>query len=393
MKIASVFIQDLKGFSGFQLDLTYPEGHPRAGEALDKICLIGSNGTGKSRLLKLLISYIRELVRFKSKALFIAKLEVRGRFIYSVHLRNEVLFFRDTIDEEPSWMAELMVQGAFTLEFNRKFEKYCIGFTEEPELFEELWFDNNSNDLLVYQPSEPAKNRILGLADLPLTKTRDVESYRGNYPFYNEVSPERVVEFWSLLIWTILQRDRAFKDHVKKPAYKTQSTAVMRADFLKEYPEILPGLAALWNEILEPVGLEADLENADEPISSSDPLELYIRRKGGDRINYSELGAGMRRFLFGLGHIWVLNYGRTISNGFCFVEEPETHLHPSIVQGVVGRYENLAPGQQLFMTTHSPFVAAQFDPAERLILDGNEVRRSEAEAGAEVSTILEKDFS
>lgn len=393
MKIASLFIQDLNGFSGFQLDLTYPEGHPRAGEALDRICLIGPNGSGKSRVLQLLISYIKEIVRFKSKALFIARLQVGARFLYSVHLRNEVLFFRESIDEEPSWMAELMVTGAFTLEFNRKFEKYCIGFTEEPELFEDLWFDNNSNDLLVYQPSEPQKNRILGLPDLPMTKSRDVESYRGNYPFYNEVSPERVIEFWSLLIHTILQRDKAFKEHIKKPAYKTSSTAVMRSDFNKEYPPILAGLAELWNRALRPVGMEVDLENAEEPVNPSDPLTLYVKRKGGDRVNYSDLGAGLRRYLFGLGHIWVLNYGRKIKNGFCLVEEPETHLYPAILQDIVGTYMDLVPGQQLFMTTHSPYVAAQFEPEERLIMLQNATRRSKAPSGADPATLLKTDFT
>ena len=394
MKVASLLIQDLQGFSDFQLDLTYPEGHEKAGQAMSKVCFIGKNGSGRSRMIKLLADYLREIIRFKSKHLFLAKLQAGERFIYSVHLRNEVLFFRDTIEEDPAWLVQLISAGAFTMEFNRKYEPYCIGFEEEPELFESLWFENNTNNVLIYQPSEPRKNRLMSLSGMPMTKPRDVFSLKGNYPFYNEVSPEHVTEFWSLLIYTILERDKAFKEYTQQSGNRSKPHSVMMNDFNYKYPPVVEGLAELWNPYLESAGLMVDVDNADEPVTPSDPLNLFVVRKdNNEKVDFGTLGAGLRKLLFGMGYIWILHQHRTLNAGFAFVEEPENNLHPSMIDGLIAQYTKLNQGNQLFVTTHSPLIAAQFDPAERLIWDDNQIRRSTLDKDAGFEEILKSDFA
>jgi len=54
MKIASIDIKEFRQFKNLKLDLTYPEGHEKAGEPLDKVCIIGQSGTGKTNLLELI---------------------------------------------------------------------------------------------------------------------------------------------------------------------------------------------------------------------------------------------------------------------------------------------------------------------------------------------------
>jgi len=54
MKIASIDIQEFRQFKNLTLDLTYPKGHDKAGEPLDKVCIIGQSGTGKTNLLELI---------------------------------------------------------------------------------------------------------------------------------------------------------------------------------------------------------------------------------------------------------------------------------------------------------------------------------------------------
>ncbi|MFY7888795.1 MAG: hypothetical protein ACOVOW_07800, partial [Spirosomataceae bacterium] len=54
MKIKELYIQQYHQFNAFHLDLTYPTGHPKAGQALDKVCFIGQSGTGKTSLLEVL---------------------------------------------------------------------------------------------------------------------------------------------------------------------------------------------------------------------------------------------------------------------------------------------------------------------------------------------------
>ena len=54
MKVSYLDIRNYKQFSDLELDLTYPKGHEKAGEPLDKICIIGQSGTGKTNLLDII---------------------------------------------------------------------------------------------------------------------------------------------------------------------------------------------------------------------------------------------------------------------------------------------------------------------------------------------------
>jgi len=54
MKICKIIIKGFQQFRDFELDLSYPKGHPLEGEPLEKACLIGQNGTGKSTLIRLI---------------------------------------------------------------------------------------------------------------------------------------------------------------------------------------------------------------------------------------------------------------------------------------------------------------------------------------------------
>ena len=54
MKVTELYIQEYNQFKDFRLDLTYPEGHPKAGQALEKVCFIGQSGTGKTSLIEIL---------------------------------------------------------------------------------------------------------------------------------------------------------------------------------------------------------------------------------------------------------------------------------------------------------------------------------------------------
>ncbi len=51
MKVQYLHIRNYKQFLDLELDLTYPKGHKKAGQPLDKICIIGQSGTGKTNLL------------------------------------------------------------------------------------------------------------------------------------------------------------------------------------------------------------------------------------------------------------------------------------------------------------------------------------------------------
>ncbi|MEM6270757.1 MAG: AAA family ATPase [Bacteroidota bacterium] len=399
MKIAQVFIQDTGGFQGLQLDLTYPEGHEKAGQALEKVCFIGPNGSGKSRMMALLMDYLRNIIRFRSKSLFVARLQLDDRFIYSVHLMNNTLFFREDIDTEPQWMAELIRDQAFTMAFNTNYEKFCIGFEEDPELFDALWFDNNTDDVVVYLPADYYKDRLTQLTDVPHTKGHEAESLKTTFPLFNEISPENVTEFWALLIYLIVQREDARREFINSPENRHKPSSVMDQVFDRRMPPVLASLKAVWQPVLDPLGLELDVDSADLPRHIKDRLKLYlIRKSDGEKLEYNQLGSGLRRHLFNLGHTWALFHNREVKQAFSFLEQPEANLYPGLLRDLIGQYGELTQGGQMFVTTHNPLIAQAFDPAERYIFSFAEngeltLKRSEAPADAELATLLESDFS
>lgn len=54
MKISNLEIKNYKQFKNLTLDLTYPKGHDKEGQPLEKICIIGQSGTGKTNLLDII---------------------------------------------------------------------------------------------------------------------------------------------------------------------------------------------------------------------------------------------------------------------------------------------------------------------------------------------------
>lgn len=60
MKISKIHIHKFNHFNDLKLNLTYPKGHPKEGLPLDKVCIIGQSGTGKTTLLNLINTLILE---------------------------------------------------------------------------------------------------------------------------------------------------------------------------------------------------------------------------------------------------------------------------------------------------------------------------------------------
>lgn len=61
MKVKELYIKKYHQFEDFRLDLTYPEGHEKAAQPLDKVCFIGQSGTGKTSLLNIMSKYLCNL--------------------------------------------------------------------------------------------------------------------------------------------------------------------------------------------------------------------------------------------------------------------------------------------------------------------------------------------
>jgi predicted ATP-dependent endonuclease of OLD family len=403
MKICKLIVPEYQQFKNFELDLTYPEGHTKVGEPLDKVCFIGTNGTGKSTLLSLLQASLGSMSDEPSSTLLpiILKLRDNNKSFYfnnsGKFLPNKILqiFLSDDIDKKENWVQVLN-------ENIKRFKKgagYDADFQTYLILEESLKLKNNSDDLVIYSPAESHQNHLIGLPDIPETNLNEALNLFKNFSFIHFVSNSTIKEFWKLLVYLVKKRENERDIFENKEDSLNKTKKQLIEEFEKINPKILEKLSELWNRILAKAGLEFDFENAKIPIQLKDNLIAYIKLKSDNKkmIKYSELSTGIRNFIFRLGYIFALYFNRKISNGFLLVDEPENSLYPEFLYDLVNVYYGITQNTQLFMATHNPIIAAQFEPCERIILEFDEngfvtSRKGSAPVGDDPNDILTQDF-
>ena len=84
-------------------------------------------------------------------------------------------------------------------------------------------------------------------------------------------------------------------------------------------------------------------------------------------------------------------------NSIILIDEPERSLYPDMQMDLMDYYKNLAPDAQFIVATHSPFIAASFEPDESFILYFDEegkvaVRRGISPIGDDPNDMLKNDF-
>ncbi len=399
MKIAKIIIPNFQQFNAFELDLTYPEGHAKVGQPLEKVCFIGRNGTGKSTLLRLVNEFVKNMYNRDARTIFKVLTRDKG-FIYPVLLRNdkvlssnEIVIVREDIDKDQNLWVGLLENRVYS--DDETFQQYWIN---EPQLLEELSFLNYPYNLIVYSPAESGNNEQLAVQDIPSASLNESLTLFENFPVTQEVSVQNVKDFWRLLIYLVKKRESDLLAYQDRSENQEKTLKQVREEFNRQHPEILKEIAGLWNQILENAGLEFDYQGAKVPVQLTDNLQAYIKlRSTGETVPYNALSTGIRNFIFRLGHIYALYFNRQIESGFLLIDEPENSLFPDFLYDLVDIYQRIIHNTQFFVATHSPIIAAQFEPEERFILDFNEIgfvtaRRGVTAVGDDPNDMLVQDF-
>ncbi len=74
--------------------------------------------------------------------------------------------------------------------------------------------------------------------------------------------------------------------------------------------------------------------------------ELYIQIKNGGYIPFSLLGDGTKVYL-------TYYYALSLQNSYILLEEPENHLHPSLMDRCIELMVESSKNNQIFITTHN----------------------------------------
>jgi hypothetical protein len=402
-QICRMILRGYQQFANTDLDFT----HPLTGEPANRICLIGRNGTGKTTVLQVLSRQLSFGFRDpRAVGLLCAfELKVGSRRVYVVRsgaamVGQCIACFRADLSSRPGWADEM----AAALDGVGALTDFRLDPADEAALLDELQLRAGGTDLLIDARCESNTNSALGIADVPQTTVSDALGLFKEFPFYHEVSNQTVSQMWRVLVYLLKKRDndRENFENLAENLSKTKRQLIDEFDAVQ--PKPLHQLAKVWNRILGQAGLELDETGANNPIQLNDNLHAYIRLiESKQRIPYNKLSTGMRDFLFRLGHIYLLFLGGCVERGFLLVDEPENSLFPDFLYNLIDDYGKATQGPgghettQMFFATHSPIIAAQFEPWARIFLDwdgtGHVVaRKGHAPIGDDPNDLLTKDF-
>lgn len=387
LEIAKLGIVEYRQFRETFFDFT----DPRTGKPLERVCLIGGNGTGKSTLLRVIWKIFEKNFRLPDTK--------------SSGSRDRQLFAAIVQSGDSAWTEVFLPASSHRQTINALDEKALLEWlgNRNPFRMDTANLATSKDVKLedvkcVFCPPDCEQNPA-NLGEVP-SATLDRALKRLAKPESHQIVGQQTTgSFWLEMISAIKSREAGLLEYHKIESNRDRTIRDVEAEFLRCNPDVLKELADFWNSILGKASLEFDYENASIPIQLADNLRAFIRlRESKERVRYAELSTGIRNFIFKLGHIFTIFRGKPESRGILLVDEPENSLYPDFLFDLVGHYNRAAPGAQLFMATHSPIVAAQFKPEERFILEFDEsggvsVRRGVTPEGDDPNDVLVRDFA
>ena len=378
MKIKKLNIKEYKHLENINFDFTYPEGHEKAGESLEKICIIGQSATGKTNILELLKHHISGLNLIEITS---------GTDLFSFYDFN----FDGYIEYE--YINESMIVSKNKVIVNKnQYERkdVTVVSTIEKLIYDGLkllYFTSEiiSKEITTIFSQNPL-NILNSLSEQPEKRVLDSENYI--YEFSQNIDEG----IWFSLLSKILDYRKKF---TQKAAELINKGAIgdlnkLNKEFVKwseTNKNPLVEFAELFDPILNKLNLQVDTVNTEYAI----PIKSKIN---DDVIPFSGLSTGTKGLLFSLFPLFELD----TADAIILVDEPERSLFPDMQIELIDRYRAIAPDSQLIVATHSPFIAAAFEPEERFILYFNEkgkvaVRRGESPIGDDPNDILRNDFN
>ncbi len=321
MKITSINIKDYLQFKDLKLKLTYPLGHKKEEQPLDKICIIGQSGTGKTNILKA-IKYSENSENIKIKL-----------------TQNKI----SSYEEIYLFLAE---RNCFSIK-----EKKIKVSRDDKMILDELeeWLSHGTNH---------SSEKYLLSASINAIKNQ----YLNEEPLENKYISHK--NSWSILKNRIDNYEKEKTKYTKKlfnrmmhdtKYSKEDSIADMRKWEAKN-ENILEKIADDINSIIKKFNLELKI---DEDTNSYE--ELIIKDlSNGNIIKYDDVSTGTKNLLSTF--IPLKSYNP--KDSIILIDEPENSFYPDIQRELTDLYMNVGENNQLIMATHSPLIASSFEPWE-----------------------------
>jgi len=347
-KISKILLNSYNTFKKkLVIDFTYPSGHERAGQPLEKICIIGQSGTGKTTLLNLI-----------------------KHFTFLDNESNEIT---------------KVGHNSVEIEYRHKNIKLQVVADENSRLKCQTINSGNKNDLKDY-------NALPRLINFPANSVQNFKEYRNdkNISRLDNINLVGLIDFsepdlakrmWKKILSEIEKFKREeleLKLQISKKLEQGLYNEIIRElqtefnknkDIDKENP--LEKYANYVNPILEKFDLKVKTDIDIKTIDNLNFIELEHIKYSIKQFDNSKISWGAQQILEKTASLYSIAPFNTI----ILVDEPENALYPDVQKIFVEHlikesWQEPDAGKepektcQFFFATHSPTIASAFDPWE-----------------------------
>ena len=320
MKVKKVEFNNHKVLGDLEIDFCGSDD-----STLDKIVLIGENGTGKTTILKE-IYYLMDIEsNSKSENKIFLELEENEKYLFKNYLleNNNNIIMEDDILYD---CADIK----------------CLDIKKEAFNFEEIEKDKYKSKV-IYLPAEVNFNSL----------KRVDRTFRYKYKFRNEINENLISDLPSAIA------NRIYVEMIMNEDLPARES---REKVCKEV-----------NSIFESMDLDVELIGLSK---DEDTIPIF-RNIGGKEFDISGLSSGEKQLFLRALSLKFLN----VNNSIILIDEPEISLHPRWQRKIINVYENIGENNQLIIATHSPHIIGNVKKEQLRVLkrdkEGIKVMNSE----------------
>lgn len=385
MKLKKLKINSHYHLKDLEFDFTYPAGHDKAGQPLEKICFIGQSATGKTKILNLIydeLVYLLNLkVNHKSETFIVDNYEKRLD-------GSSVLEFIDDLPFSDLKTSEIFSTNDLILYENISYELSDDGNEEDFS-----FLINTSDDKVIYFESNYITSENLKHFNTnPLELVFDDSKKDDEYILYDYRFKESQNDDYILkLLQSFLNFRQKYDQKIRELLLGGVISDLEKfnrefKEWQNENPNPIVSFSEKFDGLLKKLHLEIDKVSVDYPIPFRNKVTNEI-------IPIDGLSTGTKGLLLYMLPLYEIYTSRSI----ILLDEPERSLYPDIQMELIDFFRKVSPDSQIIIATHSPFIAASFEPEERFILyfneDGKvEVRNGSSPIGDDPNDILSNDF-
>lgn len=357
MKVKEIYIKDFRQFKDLTLDLTYPKGHTKEGLPLEKVCIIGQSGTGKTNLLKLLY-LLRMPGEWRDKQVSSTS-ELIDNIAYKVSdlINNEFIASFKYSHEDNYALSENLMSV-----FNKNTYPYSEILNEEfgspssdlEDIFTFMKGESKQKDKLIYFPA--------GLKyDFKETQSDNTHTSRRVFDF----SKQNIYGLWNSIVQNLTkyqEEELKIRQKISVLAEQGNIEATQKeVTILKEWKENNANpLKAIAEKCINPLIKNFSLrvkENLN--IEQKEDIGfIKLENYDGQEMPYNAWSTGTKQVVLSALPLYLIQP----ENATVLFDEPETSLYPDLQRIIIDYYQGLTKGTQFFYATHSPIIASCFEP-------------------------------